>query len=151
MIRRIITACLLILWIIACSRHSEQAPENISWMTDVDSAKALAEAENKPILIDFMATWCPPCQKMEDSTFSHPDVIQKSRRFVNLRIDVDEQGDVADYFEGNAGKYGGVGIPNILFITHDETRLKHIIGYYRPEMLTAVMDSVLLMRKFTNR
>lgn len=145
MIRRIIIACLPILWITGCSRQPGQTSGSIAWLTDVDSAKTLAMAENKPILIDFTAAWCPPCRKMEDSTFSHRDVIEKSRRFVNLRIDVDEQGDLADYFGGNAGKYGGVGIPNILFITHDETRLKHIIGFQRAEDLKAVMDSVLTL------
>ena len=92
-----------------------------------------------------MADWCPPCRAMEDSTFSNPEVINKAQDFIPLRIDVDEHQDVANKYNGNASKYGGVGIPNILFMKADETRLKHVIGYHGPQKFIAVMDSVLTL------
>ena len=82
---------------------------------------------------------------MEDSTFSDPGVIRKVAGFIPVRIDVDEQRDVAVQYNGNARKYGGTGIPNILFLTGDGKRLKHIVGYYGPEALISVMDSVHTM------
>jgi thiol-disulfide isomerase/thioredoxin len=115
----------------------------IDWRFDLDAALAAARSANKPLMIDFMAEWCPPCRAMEDSTFNDPVVIQRAASFVTLRIDVDKQREVAIRYNGNARKYGGVGIPNILFMTAGETKLKHIIGFQGPQQLIAVMDSVL--------
>ncbi len=117
----------------------------IEWGNDVDAALAAAKELRKPVMIDFMATWCPPCHAMEDSTFCVPAVIEKSRAFVTVRIDVDEQREVAVAWNGNARKYGGVGIPNILFLGPDGGRLKHVVGYHGPEQLVSVMDTVLAM------
>jgi len=115
----------------------------IRWLYNIDSALVIAKEQNKPVMIDFMAVWCPPCKAMEDTTFSNPEVISKSARFVTVRIDVDQQAEVANKYNGNARKYGGVGIPNILFLTPDNQPLKHIIGFQAPDQLIAVIDSVL--------
>ena len=82
---------------------------------------------------------------MEKRTFNQPGVIEKIKSFVTLRIDVDKQAEIANTYNCNAEKYGGIGIPNILFMTHEEKRLKHIIGYRASEALVAAMDSVLTM------
>jgi len=134
---------------LGCSKKESEAKSgsdaDIHWLTSLDEAMVFAEEQNKPIMIDFMAEWCPPCQKMEKTTFNQPDIIEKAQSFVTLRIDVDKQAEVANKYHCNAEKYGGIGIPNILFMTHKEKRLKHIIGYQAPESLGAVMDSVLTM------
>lgn len=130
-----------------CGGTREAAVDEIHWLADLDSALAAARQQQRPIMIDFMATWCPPCRKMEDSTFSNRGVIEKARSFVMLRIDVDEQRDVAVRYNGNARKYGGVGIPNILFMTAGGNKLRHIIGYHDAPRLEAVMDSVLALAK----
>lgn len=132
----------ILILIVGCG--GEEADE-IEWREDITAALILAKEAGKPVMIDFTATWCPPCHAMEDSTFSDPAVIGKSAAFIPVRIDVDEQREVAVQYDGNARKYGGVGIPNILFMTGDGTKLKHIIGYHGPGALISVMDSVLAM------
>jgi thiol:disulfide interchange protein len=127
-------------FLIGCSGDKA---EEIEWVESVPEALSLAQEEGKPIMVDFMATWCPPCHAMEDTTFSDPRVIEKSEAFIAVRIDVDEQREVAVQYNGNARKYGGVGIPNILFLGSDGTKLEHIVGYHGPEALLSVMDSVL--------
>jgi len=134
-----------------CSKKEQkkqsETEQKIQWNYNLDSALTLATGLNKPLMIDFMATWCPPCKKMEDSTFSDPDVIKKAAFFVPLRIDVDKHQDVANKYNSNAHKYGGIGIPNILFMTGNEKKLKHIVGYSGPKAFIAVMDSVLALTK----
>ena len=83
-------------------------------------------------MIDFMAVWCPPCKAMEDSTFSDRAVVERASAFVPVRIDIDKQREVASKCGALARKYGGIGIPNILFLSVEGKRLKHIVGYYGP-------------------
>lgn len=132
-----------------CSKEESQkqgeATQEIHWIDDLDKALTMAQDQNKVLMIDFMAEWCPPCKKMEATTFNQPEVIKKSTLFIPLRIDVDKQADIANKYNCNASKYGGIGIPNLLFMTHEEKRVKHIIGYRDSESLIAVMDSVLTM------
>lgn len=139
---QLITAGLLALIYFMTTCGSRQAPAKIEWLTSVDSALRIAAAADKPLMIDFMATWCPPCRAMEESTFSQKAVIERARDFIPVRIDVDKQPDVANKYRSNARKYGGIGIPNLLFLTAQEDTLVHLIGFYPPDSLAQVMDSV---------
>jgi len=41
------------------------------WMTDYEAAKAKAEAEGKPLLLEFTGSdWCPPCMALDENVFS---------------------------------------------------------------------------------
>jgi len=142
-LRTYIPAIFLIICIYQCTGSKTPEARSIQWLYSIDSARVAALQQNKPIMIDFMAEWCPPCKAMEDSTFNQPSVIEKSHQFITLRIDVDKQPNVAIAYKGNARKYGGVGIPNLLFLTPDNEKIKHVIGYYNAEQLIAVMDSAL--------
>lgn len=123
-------------------KHTE-----IKWTYDVDKGLAKAKKENKPMMVDFMAVWCPPCHAMEDSTFTSPDVIKKASAFVPVRIDIDKKREVAAKYGALARKYGGIGIPNVLFMAPDGRKLKHIVGYYAPQQFIAAMDSALATLK----
>ena len=95
-------------------------------------------------MIDFMAEWCPPCQKMDNETFSNENIIKKSNEFILIRIDVDKQQDIAKEYNGNARKYGGAGIPNILFLDKNKNIIHRIIGFHDANKLISIMDSVLM-------
>jgi thiol:disulfide interchange protein DsbD len=135
---------LSLLIFVVCAEPDQKAEDTeIVWMTDLGNALEKASTENKPVMIDFMATWCPPCKAMEDSTFNQPEIIEKAGQFITLRIDVDKQPEVAKTYKSNAQKYGGIGIPNILFLSPDQKEIAHPIGYLSPERMTVIMDSVL--------
>ena len=142
----VLVTFLMTLPVLMCTKadsEQQETGEEIHWITNLDSAIVLAQSQSKILMIDFMATWCPPCRAMEDSTFNQTEVIEKSSQFITVRIDVDKQGEVANAYKSNAGKYGGIGIPNILFMTGHGEELKHPIGYIGPEDFIAIMDSVL--------
>jgi len=129
------------------NQRSAGEKQQMVWLYNEGKALQMASEQRKPVMIDFMATWCPPCQRMEDSTFSDIRVIDKANLFIRLRIDVDKYPEIADKYNGNARKYGGTGIPNILFLSYKGSPLKHIVGYQSAGNLTAVMDTVLTLTR----
>lgn len=129
----------------ASAARTTKIKKEIHWLSSVDAGLARAAKIGKPVMIDFMATWCPPCRAMEDSTFSDQSIAEKASSFITVRIDIDKQREVAARYGALAKKYGGIGIPNILFLSPNGNRLKHIVGYYGPKELLAAMDSVLAM------
>jgi thiol:disulfide interchange protein len=115
----------------------------IVWQHDVKAAQALSVKTGKPVLMEFTAEWCPWCKLLEDSTFSDSLVISKTAAFVPLKIDVEKQKAIADRYGCNAGKYGGVGIPNVLFLSPDGKKIKHVVGYRNASAFAATLDSVI--------
>jgi thiol:disulfide interchange protein len=120
---------------------------SIPWSADLAAGFQKAEQESKPLMIEFTADWCPYCRMMEDSVFSRPEVIRKAGQFIPIRIDVDKQLGIANQYHANARKYGGSGIPNVLFLNCEGEKLMHVIGYLNDRELLAKMDSVLIMHR----
>ena len=92
---------------------SSDAPKStIAWRNDFHSALAEAEASDKPLLLVFSASWCPPCIVMKHEVWPDAEVsLAVNNGFVPLHIDVDDSGDAAI-----AARYGIRGIPAVLIV-----------------------------------
>ncbi len=117
--------------------------QEIIWEENLDSAFNLASLSNKIIMIEFMAEWCPPCKRMEKETFTNEKVIKRSSEFIFVKIDVDKHQDIAKEYKRNAKKYGGIGIPNIIFIDNDKNVIHQTVGFLNADQLITVMNTVL--------
>lgn len=136
------TAALAVLGLVlSCSRP--QAVSGVRWHSNLDAVLDSAAAGNKPVLVEFMAEWCPSCRAMDDSTFNQPDVTSGIAAFIPVRVNVDSQKTVADRYGATARKYGGIGIPNFLFLDPAGQTLAHRVGFLNSRDFCALMDSVL--------
>lgn len=64
--------------------------ENISF----DTALERAQQENKPILADFSAVWCPSCRKLDTRILAQDDIherISEDYVFVRLEYESDDR------------------------------------------------------------
>jgi thiol:disulfide interchange protein len=74
------------------------------WHTDLETALVEAREQNKPLLIDFWATWCKNCTAMSKTTLKNDDIVAKLQDFVLLKYQAENLGDaetkaVTDYYE----------------------------------------------------
>ncbi len=123
------------------ARGDGDTPHEIAWMTDYDEARALADREDRPLLVDFGASWCGACQELERNTFSDPRVIEEGQRFVPVRIDLSPGQDVE---RGNAllAQYNQHGLPLIVMHGSDGEESSRVTGYVEPEEMLTIMRAV---------
>ena len=73
----------------AVSSHQSVLPfERVRSVAELDAALARAQADGKPVMLDFYADWCTSCIEMERETFSDPLVQDRLRGVVLLQADV---------------------------------------------------------------
>lgn len=53
-----------------------------------DIKQAIAQANGKPIMLDFYADWCASCKVMDETTFKDPRIEEVLGRFAVIKIDV---------------------------------------------------------------
>jgi thiol:disulfide interchange protein DsbD len=107
----------------------------------LDEARATAVAEGKPVMIDFWATWCVYCKKLDKDVWNQPPVIEESLRFVNIKIDATAPDD--EEMTAIKEEFKVPGLPRVIFIDSRGKVLHGRTSAYKPaaEMLE-VMKSV---------
>lgn len=109
--------------------NTEKQGSDIKWYTDLNASLQQAQNTNKPLFIDFFASWCGPCQQLDKNTLSNQQVKDKlSSKYVMVKIDVDKNPDLVS-------KYKVYGYPTMVFLNPDGTEIKRIDGYVDPGTL----------------
>jgi thioredoxin-related protein len=105
-----------------------------------DEGIKLAAKTNKPIMINFTATWCGYCKKMNRTTFADKHVIDVlNNGFVGIKVDGDSQRelDVNGYkiTERNLtrAEYGVGSYPTYWFLKANTERIGKQAGYMETE------------------
>jgi thiol-disulfide isomerase/thioredoxin len=128
-------------------------------LKDLDGKNVrLSDQKGKVVLIDFWATWCPPCRK------GIPELIEMqqeygSDKFVVLGINLDQEEaqvviDFARNYQINypvllytpevVAAYGGIEAIPTSFVVDKEGRVRTGVQGYRPKIFfTRLIDSLL--------
>ncbi len=107
--------------------------EGIDWETFSEDKLEVARENQQPVLMDFYADWCIPCLELDRRTFTDRTVIQATKDFLRLKVDL-------TYFDSPEAenlrrKYNIAGVPTIVFLRSDGTEEKssRLVGFAPPD------------------
>jgi uncharacterized protein YyaL (SSP411 family) len=107
----------------------------IKWLDWTDEAFQQAKKENKPVLLDISAVWCHWCHRLDQDTYSVPDIAEYiEANLIPIRVDTDKRPDINR-------RYNMGGWPTTAFLTPDG----RVIGggtYFPPEQMRQVLRDV---------
>jgi thiol-disulfide isomerase/thioredoxin len=118
-------------WICALPGFSQ----DIQWVRSYREGMKLAKEDNRPVLIDFWSEWCLPCKQMDSELYTDLKVIEASRRFIFIRVDVDSDHDTPS-------RLGIKALPMKLFMDPWETVLLSVKGNTKPGELLEMMKPI---------
>lgn len=115
--------------------------EELNWnlVTSNKEIDAAVNASNKPVMLDFQASWCVACKELEEITFKDPRVIEKLKGFTLLRADVTKNSDEDKLMQK---RFGVVGPPALIFWDKNSNEIKasQIVGYKNPEQFLEIVN-----------
>lgn len=111
-----------------------EAAKPIAWLASLEEGMAQANKQNKPVIVDFWATWCGPCKMMEESTWPDPKVIAASANYIMVKQDVDKN-------QAAAGKYKVEGVPTLLFLSPEGKETHRQVGAISAAELVKLMTA----------
>jgi uncharacterized protein YyaL (SSP411 family) len=93
----------------------------IQWHEWGEEAFALAQRENKPVLLDIGAVWCHWCHVMDRESYDNPEIAAIiNERFIAVKVDRDERPDVDSRYQLAVSAVSGQGgWPLTAFLTPD--------------------------------
>lgn len=129
-------------WQMPAGQSSDQVAEAApQWIVDdVEGAFARAAMEGKPLIVDFYADWCVACVELDHKTYNRPEVLTRSEKFVNLKMDFTTQ---TDWTREMAEKYQVLGMPTVIFFNPQGVEVERFVGFKNAAEVSAIMDRVL--------
>ena len=83
----------------------------------------------KPVMLDFYATWCGPCQMVSPIV---DEIADENPQYAVCKVDVDEEMELAM-------RFGIVSIPTVVCIKNGEVTNK-VVGYASKDQLLGIME-----------
>ena len=112
-----------------------------SSFTSFEEAQKVALASNKMLIIDFTASWCGPCKKMDLDTWGDEKVKLLLEDFVFVKIDIDSNKELAF-------KYNVKSIPNVFILDSNGIEVKSFLGYMDANKFISAVESYAISTEY---
>jgi hypothetical protein len=135
-----VSAAVLLL-VLASTALAAKAPapsrEDIAWLAGYHQGLALAKEKRTPVLLRVEPrSRCEPCRDMEWRVWSHPDVVELSKRFTCIRMDTAVYAYLLNRLRIRE-------IPTMLILDPDGAELHRLRGYTTSPLLLDTMRKTL--------
>lgn len=119
-----------------------QQESELAWQKYTPEVLKKATHSGRPVIVDFYADWCLPCQEMERVTYRNPAVVEKMKRFELVKVDLTDAGNEPEM--ALAETYAVYGIPTLLFFDAQGKELKDLrgVGFIEPADFIRVLNQV---------
>lgn len=123
----------------ACSgKSSHSASDSFSVAhspkTEQTQAPTITITDGRPMVIDFSASWCPPCQQLKPI---YAKLASKYEGKVTMvTVDVDDNHDMAE-------KFGVQSIPTLIFFDSTGSQVDRITGFIPEQDLDLKLHNLL--------
>jgi len=98
-----------------------------------DTFEAEVIQSDKPVVVDFWATWCGPCKMIEPVLEELADEMGDKVKIARLDVDANNK---------TAGKYNIMSIPSLPFFRNGEV-VDQVVGAVPKSQLVARLEKVL--------
>lgn len=91
-----------------------QAKLAAGWTDSLAAALALADRDERPVLLDFWATWCKNCLTMDSTTFEDADVVASLERYVKIKVQAEDPD--AEPAKALMARFNAIGLPTYVVL-----------------------------------
>lgn len=107
----------------------KQVDEKFTWVTtpnQLEQELALAKVKQKPVILDFYASWCSACKELDIRTFSNPEVQTYFKNYELIRVDVTDNNPDTQLLQN---RYQIFALPTILMLDQNNTLINGLQSY----------------------
>jgi len=115
-----------------------------NWIYSLEDAKKMAIATNKLILVDFWASWCEPCKKMDSESWSKDEIKEVMDNYVSVQIDIDKYTEIAN-------KYNVRGIPYVFIMDPNGKVIYQRMSYMSKGQVKKLLNKYALNTAFLQK
>jgi thiol:disulfide interchange protein DsbD len=114
----------------------------VRWQTDLAAARAVAQREHRPMLIDFGATWCRACEELAHQTLPAQPVAcaLAELRYVPVKLYEHEQGDAR--FEALQRDWNVRSLPTVIVLDANGREVARVNEFIPADRMAAIVRRV---------